>query len=302
MADLLANLIVSGLLFSAVFLLIWSLFRYPVPPEPPVHRRMAIAMGAGGRATMFEQPVLAPIMSLMLGLAKRLSSPGLRRMVRQNLDACGNPSSYSVDEYLSLCLLSGLVLPAAIAVVSLVLGHLNPALVMLMTVIGFAIPLYQLHSSATARIARIAKQLPYTLDLIALMMAAGSTFNEAIATLIRDEPDDDFNRELGLVLSEMEFGTIRSQALTNMSQRIPLDTLRSIVGAVNQAEALGTPLSVILKTQASMLRMHRSVRAEKLSASASLRILIPSMLILLAVVLTVFGPVLINWWVQGSLW
>ena len=43
-----------------------------------------------------------------------------------------------------------------------------------------------------------------------------------------------------------------------------------------------------------MLRMHRTVRAEKISASASLRILVPSVLILVAVVIFVFGPVLVR--------
>ena len=43
-----------------------------------------------------------------------------------------------------------------------------------------------------------------------------------------------------------------------------------------------------------MLRMHRGVRAEKLSASASLRILVPSTMILMAVVVIVFSPMIIR--------
>ena len=99
--------------------------------------------------------------------------------------------------------------------------------------------------------------------------------------------------------AEIEFGTPRNQALTNMADRVPLESVRSVIGAVNQAEALGTPLSEILKNQSGMLRMHRSVRAEKLSASASLRILIPSMLILMSVVLIIFGPLIIRWVESG---
>ena len=171
-----------------------------------------------------------------------------------------------------------------------------------MSVVGFLIPLFVLSSSATRRARRIGKQLPYTLDLIALVMASGSSFTEAVETLIRDDPEDDLNQELAFSLSEMEYGTTRAQALMNLGVRIPLDSLRSVIGAVNQAEKLGTPLSSILKVQAEMLRMHRSVRAEKLSASASLKILVPSMLILLAVVLVIGAPMIIRFIVQGSLW
>jgi len=134
-----------------------------------------------------------------------------------------------------------------------------------------------------------------------LALPAGSSFSEAIETLIRDSPDDDLNQELAIVLSEIEFGTPRRVALSHMAERIPLEALRSVVGAINQAETLGTPLAGILKLQSDMLRMHRGVRAEKLSASASLRILIPSMLILVAVVLIVFAPLLIEMIKRGSL-
>jgi tight adherence protein C len=102
------------------------------------------------------------------------------------------------------------------------------------------------------------------------------------------------------VQAEIDFGSTRARALASMAERIPLDSLRSVVGAINQAEALGTPLSTILKNQSGMIRMIRSVRAEEASASASMRILIPSMIILLAVVLVVFAPMILRW-MEGRL-
>ena len=286
---------VNVLAFGATAFLIWSLFRFPVPSEPPVHRRMAAAMGRQ-RNTLFEQPALAPLMSLALTLAHRFSFGPIRKRIRADLEASGNPNGYSVEEAVALSLATGIALGLASALLaSALLKQVDPIIFFVMALIGFALPMWTVHNAAAARLMRISKQLPYTLDLIALMMEAGSTFTEAIDTIIRDDPDDDFNQELALLRSEIDFGTQRSTALANLANRIPLESLRSIVGAVNQAESLGTPLSVILKSQSGMLRMHRSVRAEKLSASASLRILIPSMLILLAVVLMVFGPVLIRW-------
>ena len=162
-----------------------------------------------------------------------------------------------------------------------------------MPIIGFLIPFYSLHAQALKRLRNISKQLPYTLDLIGLMMEAGATFTEAINTLIQDDPQDELNQELTLVQSEIDLGTQRAPALANMAERIPLESLRSVVGAINQAEALGTPLSTILKNQSNMVRMMRSVKAEEASAKASTRILIPSMLILVAVVIIVFAPLII---------
>jgi hypothetical protein len=47
--------------------------------------------------------------------------------------------------------------------------------------------------------------------------------------------------------------------------------------------------------------MQRSVRAEKLAASASLRILLPLMLILVAVALMLIAPMVIRYYTTGSL-
>jgi tight adherence protein C len=295
------QIIVSLMLFTSVFLLIWSLFRFPVQPEVPIHRRIAMMMGAYKRQTVFEQPVLLPAMNLFLVIAQRLSFPALRDWIRTKLDASGNENSYSIDEYIAICLASSMTLAAmTLAVGRIMFGWFDPLVTIVMIILGFVLPLWLLSEASGARVRRISKKIPYTLDLIALMIAAGSTFTEAINTLIRDDPEDDFNQELRIVMAEIEFGTRRADSLQNMANRIPLDTLRSIVGAINQAEAMGTPLSDILKSQSGMIRMHRSVRAEKLSASASLRILLPTMLILGAAVLALFGPILVDFILNGG--
>ncbi len=298
---MLFQILISALVFAGVFLPVWAVFRYPVPREPPVHRSFAKALGQD-RSTIFEQPVLAPAMSLATTVASKVNIVSLRARVRQDLSASGNPSGYSVNEYLAICIACA-GLGAVVTLVLDLLLSMGLALfsVPLMTVLGFFAPLWVLRGAARLRMSRVGKQLPYTLDLVALVMAAGSSFAEAAQTLIRDDPDDDLNQELQIALNEIEFGTPRGQALENMADRVPVESLRSVVGAVNQAEKLGTPLSTILKLQADMMRMHRGVRAEKLSASASLRILIPSMLILLAVVTIVFAPMVIQYIEQGSL-
>lgn len=293
---------VLGLVFASVFMVTWSVFRYPVPIEPPVHRRLAIALGAGTRQTLFEQPLLMPLLAALQQMAARFNVPAVRNRIRIDLNASGNPKGYSVDEFVTLCLLSAFTVGLAVVLLTwLFFGIPEPFLILFGTLIGFGLPIYQLHSEATARTMRISKRLPYTLDLIALMMASGATFTEAIATVIRDEPEDDFNEELAVVQREIEFGASRAVALRNLAARIPLESLRSVVGAVNQSESLGTPLSTILKSQSNMMRNYRSVRAEKLAASASLRILIPSMLILIAVVVIALGPMVIRAVTSGSL-
>ena len=287
-------LVICLLQFAAVFLLIWSLFRFKVQPEPPVNRRIAIALGLGERKTIFEQPVIGTLLSIPLLLAGRFSFA--RDRIRRDLEIIGNPNGYSVEEYLAICIGSGMGL-ALFTFLMLWVTLGTPVLMVLffMPLIGFFLPLISLKDQAERRMHKIGRKLPYTLDLVGLLMQAGASFTEALNTLIRDEPDDELNIELKLVLAEVEFGTTREQALRKMADRIPLTSLRSVVGAINQAEKLGTPLATILKSQAIGIRQRRSVSAEEASAKASTRILIPTMVIMVAVVIIVFGPVLIGY-------
>lgn len=307
MLDLPLNMLIfaaitSLFVFAGIFVPIYAIFRYPVPDEAPIHRQIAKAVGVD-QETVFENTLFAPVLSLFVQLAKRINLTGLRKSIRQNLQASGNPSGYTVDQVLALALASAVTIGGFSSLITMLInGGMLLLFLPTMSVVGFMIPLTVLSASANKRTRKIGKQLPYTLDLISLVMASGSSFTEAIETLIRDDPEDELNQELAFSLAEMEYGTTRAQSLMNLGVRIPLDSLRSVVGAVNQAEKLGTPLSSILKVQAEMLRMHRSVRAEKLSASASLKILIPSMLILLAVVLVIAAPLIIRFITQGSLW
>jgi len=294
-------LLISLLVFTGTFLPIYVIFRNPVPPPPPANRRIARAMGAD-RPTVFEQPLLVPFMSVFLDAAGRLNLPKLRKDVRQDLNGSGNVAGYSVEQYLALCLMAATAAAFLGGLGELLLGGGLLLFVMpVMAAVGFYIPLMVLRSARERRVVRIAKQLPYTLDLIALVMAAGSSFQEAIQTLIRDDPQDDFNQELALTLSEMDYGATRAQSLANLAERVPLETLRSVVAAVNQSEQLGTPMASILKVQADMLRAHRGVIAERKSASASLRILIPSMMIMISVITIVFAPMIIRYLKDGLL-
>jgi tight adherence protein C len=291
-------ILLSTASFVTVVLVIWAVFREPIEVDPPTNRRIAMALGVYSRQSVFELQVIGQLMNLLLLVARRF--PFLRQSIRRDLEASGNPSAYSVEEYLAICLGCALLLTMVCAAFVGPMGAFGVTLTVIAPFVGFAAPLWALRNTARRRCAMIGKQLPYTLDLVAILIEAGATFDQAIGTLIRDQPDDQLNQELALVQAEMIFGTPRNRALRNLADRIPVGSLRSVVGAVNQAEALGTPLSAILKTQSTMLRNQRSVRAEEASAKASMRILLPSMLILFAVVLVVFAPLVLSW-MRGEL-
>jgi tight adherence protein C len=118
---------------------------------------------------------------------------------------------------------------------------------------------------------------------------------------VHEDSEDPFNVELKTALAEIELGTTRRRALENLAARVPLDSVRSIIASVVQAEELGTPLHDVLHNEATLMRLHRSVKAENTAAVASIRIMIPGLLILLSVILTVFAPFIVKAITRGGL-
>jgi tight adherence protein C len=285
----------SAGIFATVFMLVTAVFGQPGEIRVSPQREAALATGAADRKTVFEMTLIRPIMWMLLMLAHRLAMPRLKGWLRRKLVAAGSPNYYTPEEYLALGMLVGLVLACLLEMLHVMLvGDLSPVTIVAGMVFGIGLILYQVHDAATKRISLIAKRVPYALDLIALAMGAGATFTEAVRAVVRDETEDPFNGELRAVLAEIELGTTRRQALQNLSDRVPLELLRSIVASVIQAEELGTPLAEVLHSQATLLRMQRTVRAENSAAVASVRILVPSLLILMSVVLAVFAPAIVR--------
>jgi len=288
----------AGLSFGmgvVVMSFIMAVFSQPGRVRRSPQREVAIAMGHADRRTLFEQPGTRQLMWVLLALAHSLSMPRVKQWMRKMLIAEGNENYYTAEEYLALCVAAGLAAGGFSETLYLLLvGQFSFLIFLIGLVLGTFLGVYHVYDRAGKRLRLIAKRVPYTLDLVSLAMGAGATFTEAVRTVVREEPDDPFNNELKTVLAEMELGSTRRQALENLADRVPLDNLRSIVSSVIQAEELGTPLADVLHNQASLLRLQRSVRAENAAAIASVRMLVPALLILMAVVLTVFGPAIVR--------
>jgi tight adherence protein C len=287
---------------GAVSLAVAAAFAQPGAIGMSAERASALATGHSDRRTLFENLWTRPVLWLLLLLSHRLAAARAKAWLRQTLVAAGSPNFYTPEEYLAISLLVGVLAGMVLSFLNF-LVYSQPSLVAFAggVVFGTVLAVYHMHDRAGRRIRLISKRVPYSLDLIGLAMGAGATFTEAIKTVVREKGEDPFNVELRAMLAEMELGTTRRKALQNLSGRIPLEALRSIIASVIQSEDLGTPLGDVLHDQATLLRQQRSVRAENAAAVASVRILIPCLFLVLAVILTVFGPIILLINKQGGL-
>jgi len=287
--------VLSVAIFAMVVLFFITVFGQGGEVKLSPQREAAIATGHTDRKTVFENPIFRPLLWILLSLACSLRTVRFKAYLKRQLIAAGSPNYYTPEEYLAVSMLTGLAIGLMLQVFYVVvIGQVSLSLMVMGLVIGVSLSVFQIASQAGKRLREITKQLPYALDLVSLAMNAGATFPEAIKAILRDDDEEPLNIELRALLAEIDLGTTRREALRNMSLRVPLASMRSLVASVTQAEELGTPLANVLHDQATLLRMQRSIRAENLAAVASIRILVPCMLLVMAVILTVFGPAIVR--------
>jgi tight adherence protein C len=126
-------------------------------------------------------------------------------------------------------------------------------------------------------------------------MEAGSSFINALKQGVVEFEGQAVATEFGRVITDMNMGKARTEAFDNLRRRLNDDEIGSIVGSIIQSEELGTPISDIFRTQADVLRVKRSQRAETIANEAGVNMLLPGVLIMAATVLIILGPFLLNY-------
>ena len=154
---------------------------------------------------------------------------------------------------------------------------------------------HRLAARAAARLRLIKRRMPYLLDLLTLLMEAGATFLNALRQAVDEFRGHPVAEEFGRVLADMNLGKTRMEAFQAMRDRLADDEITSIIGTIIQGEHLGTPLARIFRTQADVLRVKRTQRAEPLAGEAGVNMLLPGVLVMASTVLIILGPFLLNY-------
>jgi tight adherence protein C len=154
---------------------------------------------------------------------------------------------------------------------------------------------HRLAVRADTRLRMIKRRMPFLLDLLTLLMEAGSTFLHALAQAVSEFEGHPVAEEFGRVLTDMNLGKTRAEAFAAMRDRLSDDEITSIIGSILQGEQLGTPLAQIFRTQADVLRLKRTQRAETVAGEAGVKMLLPGVLVMVSTVLIIIGPFLLNY-------
>jgi tight adherence protein C len=175
-----------------------------------------------------------------------------------------------------------------------VLGGASPRMallvVLLLPAIGVLLPSAWLSRKVDERQHAILKDLPDTLDLLAISVEAGMGFEGAI-DIVCQHFSSPLAEEFHRTLREMELGLPRRDAFQNLKRRTEVPELSNFVLAIMQADALGIPIGRVLRTQATEMRAKRRQWARERAAKLPVKMLIPLVLFIFpAIMIVVLGP------------
>lgn len=226
-----------------------------------------------------------------LGVRARLAAYE-RRLVQAGLRPY-----MTAEHFLSLCLVSGVACGLLVSALTLVLGFGPVAVTLAMLMWGAAgliLPPYMLNQVIAERVALIEKRLPYATGFMLLAMEANASLPLAINVYCSEMENDPLAGELRIVLSDIDKGLSTQEALSGLDGRVRIDLLSSFILAVNTGLATGQPINDIMQVQAAVTRRKRYESAEEVAKKASTKATFPLVLVVLAVLLLLIGPLMLN--------
>lgn len=136
----------------------------------------------------------------------------------------------------------------------------------------------------------VRRSLPDALDMLSVCTAAGLSFDQSmlrVGQMFKTPIGNEFAR----VVSEIEVGIARQQALRNLQARVDISELSSFVAVILQSEILGMSISDVLRAQAEQMRIYRQYRAKEAAQQLPAKMMVPLVFFIFPALLAVLlGP------------
>lgn len=265
----------------------------------PLARWVGQAMGEVRPVAETSQSAAVPGRHPLVTLYAKKLAPWLPKQLvgelRRRITMAGGLDQLTPAEltlYAAGTALAGLAMGTLLVLVT---GWSAP-LVLLTALGGAILPFVWLHDQVKKRHLEILNALPYHIDLLTLCVEAGLDFNAGMHRMVEQGKEGALIVELRKVLTELRVGKSRAEALTAMAERVGLNQLTSFVGALVQADRLGTSMAATLRLQAEQLRNERFQRAETAAQEAPVKMLIPLVIFIFPTIWIILSAPLVYRW------
>jgi tight adherence protein C len=156
----------------------------------------------------------------------------------------------------------------------------------------YVLPSVVLNQRIGARQHAITRALPDALDLMVVCVEAGFGVNQSLAQVAEEFASKCpvVATEFGLVVQETRAGKSTTEALRTLADRTGVSDISSLVALLVQTERFGTSLANALRVHSDSMRIIRMQRAEERAQKATLKLILPSTMIFVALLLIFLAP------------
>ena len=159
--------------------------------------------------------------------------------------------------------------------------------------VGFYAPQVWLSRKTASRQRKISEGFPDALDLMVICVEAGLSLNSAIGRIGEEMKlaHKELSEEFHFLSLELRTGLSRPQALRNLSVRIGLDEVKSLVSVLIQTDRFGTSVAHALSVLSKGMRQTRQHRAEEAAAKLPVKLLFPLLFFIFpCLFIVILGP------------
>jgi tight adherence protein C len=221
--------------------------------------------------------VVRPFLDNIGNRLNRNAGQGGTDALQEKLNLAGRPMGLNASGFLALRLLS-MLLFTAVGLALALLGALSMPLFAVVPlgglILGYLAPQMVVARRIKKRQKEILLALPSALDLLTISVEAGLSFDAALTRVV-DKYNNEFSRELTIMLNEVRLGRPRLEALDDVGRRCKVEELSNFIQAIIQSEQLGVGVANVLRIQSEEIRRKRRQRAEEQGQKAPLKMLFP---------------------------
>jgi tight adherence protein C len=244
------------------------------------------------RRSALERLVL-PFAGKVISSITRLTPLDLYGRVNRLIVLAGNPPAFTAERIVAFKIvfgIAGVVVGLMVAQLLPFTGFLKVGVVALLALTGYTVPSAAIAARASKRQKEIRKALSDTMDLLTISVEAGLGFDAALGQVVRNVPGP-LSDEISRMLQEMQIGVSRTDALRNLTERTEVPELDGFVLSMIQADKYGVGIAKVLRSQSQELRQKRRQRAEETAQKVPLKLLFPTIFMLLpALFIVILGP------------
>ncbi|MEP6959713.1 MAG: type II secretion system F family protein [Nitrospirota bacterium] len=162
---------------------------------------------------------------------------------------------------------------------------------------GYFLPMLWLRYAIGARKEKLLDAFPDSLDLMVVCVEAGLGLDAAINRVSSEIrfAHRELAEEFNLVSLELRTGLSRTEAFKNLSRRIGLEEVSSLVALLVQTDKFGTSVGQALRVHSDAMRVNRQLRAEELAAKLPVKLLFPLVFFIFpSLFVVIIGPAVIS--------